>query len=162
METIQLIRTLFGSMDSEYIQENDDKIIDLLEQAANTIEELSAQNKQLRTDLIMQTALAQNGQRVIDDNKILSRKFEALLKDFKEFMLDSDDVCKYCKHNQPCHGKECECYIQGTEAWDHKGCKYDWQWSCQDFRFGECPKLENTPCNGCIQHNMQNFEWRGV
>ena len=59
MEIIQLIRTLFGSMDSEYIQQNDDKIIDLLEWAANTLEKLLEENKQLRNDLIMQTALAE-------------------------------------------------------------------------------------------------------
>ena len=35
------------------------------------------------------------------DNRI----FEALLNDFKEFMLNRDDVCKYCKHHQPCQGK---------------------------------------------------------
>jgi hypothetical protein len=58
MEIIQLIRTLFGSMDSEYIQENDDKIIDLLKQAAETLEKIYADNKQLRTDLILQMALA--------------------------------------------------------------------------------------------------------
>ena len=89
-------------------------------------------------------------------------KFEALLKDFKEFILNPDDACKYCKHNQPCHGKECECYIEGRGAEDENGYKYDWQWSCEDFNFGECPKLENTPCNGCIKHNMQGFEWRGM
>ena len=161
MEIIQLISTLFGSMDSEYIQENDDKIIDLLKQAANTLEKLSGENKQLRNDLIMQTALAQNGQRVVEDNKILSREFETLLNDFKEFMLDSDGACKYCKHNQPCHGKECNLYIEGRGARDHRGYKHDWEWSCMDFNFGQCPKFEYTPCNGCGK-NMQNFEWRGV
>jgi hypothetical protein len=90
------------------------------------------------------------------------RNFEALLKDFKEFMLHPNDVCRYCKHNQPCRGKECALYIEGRDAWDHKGCKHDWEWSCIDFRFGECPMLENTPCNGCIKNNMQGFEWRGV
>ena len=92
------------------------------------------------------------------DNKI----FEALLKDFKEFILNKDDACKYCKHNRPCHGKECECYVEGVGAWDKKGYISDWQWSCQDFRFGTCSKLENTPCNGCINNNMRGFEWRGV
>ena len=88
--------------------------------------------------------------------------FEALLKDFKEFILHHDDACKYCKHNQPCHGKECEHYVEGRDAWDHNGCKHDWQWSCMDFNFGECTKLENTPCNGCIKNYMSGFEWRGI
>lgn len=162
MEIIQLIRTLFGSMDSAYIQENDDKIIDLLKQAAETLEKLSAENKQLRTDLIMQMAFAQNRQSAIEDNKTLSRRFDALLKDFKEFILNPDDACKYCKHNQPCHGKECALYIEGREAWDHNGCKHDWEWSCMDFNYGECPMLENTPCNGCIKNKYSGFEYKGV
>lgn len=93
---------------------------------------------------------------------LLTEKFDALLKDFKEFILNTDDVCNYCKHNQPCHGKECEQYVEGKGAWDQKGYISDWQWSCEDFNFGTCPKLEDTPCNGCIKNNMQGFEWRGM
>ena len=88
--------------------------------------------------------------------------FEALLKDFKELILNSGDACEYCKYNQPCKGKDCEFYIKGTAAWDHNNREHDWQWSCEDFRFGECPKLENTPCNGCVKNNMCGFEWRGI
>ena len=40
METTKLIRNLFGSMDSKYIQQNADKIIDLLEHAAIKLDEL--------------------------------------------------------------------------------------------------------------------------
>lgn len=134
----------------------------MLTEVADKLEQLSAENKQLRNDLIMQTALAQNGQSAMETNKQLARKIEALLEDFKEFILDSDDVCKYCKHNQPCLGKKRKLYIEGKEAWDHKGCKHDWEWSCKDFRFGECPKLEHTPCNGCFENDMRGFEWRGV
>lgn len=162
METIRLIRTLFGSMDSEYIQQNDNKIIDLLEQAANALEKLSTENKQFRNDLIMQTALVQNMQNSIEDNKEFTKKFEALLKDFKEFILNPDDVCKYCKYNQPCQGKECELYVEGKGARDHKGYKHDWEWSCKDFNYGECPMLENTPCNRCIKNKYSGFEYKGV
>ena len=42
METTKLIRNLFESMDSEYIQQNDDKIIDLLKQAAIKLDELQS------------------------------------------------------------------------------------------------------------------------
>ena len=69
METNQLINMLFNSMDSEYIQENDDKIIDLLKLAAHSIKRLSDDNKKLRNDLIMQTALVQNHKGVIETNK---------------------------------------------------------------------------------------------
>ena len=134
----------------------------LIEEAANAPEELSEENKRLRIDLIMQMALAQNGQNTIESNKQLTKKFEALLRDFKEFILNTDNPCKYCKHNQPCLRKECGSYIKGKEAWDHKGCKSDWEWDCMDFTFGECPKLENTPCNGCIKNNRQGFEWKGA
>jgi hypothetical protein len=134
----------------------------MLTEVADRLTQLSAENKQLRNDLIMQTALAQNGQSAIETNRQLKQKYKELLNDFKELILNPDDVCVYCKYNQPCYGKECEFYIEGNEAWDHKGCKHDWEWSCKDFNFGECPKLENTLCNGCLKNNMNNFEWRGV
>jgi hypothetical protein len=134
----------------------------ILTEAADRLEYLTEENKQLRNDLTMQTALAQNGQSAMETNKQLTRKFEALLEDFKEFILNPDDTCTYCENNQPCLGKECEFYIEGNEAWDHKGCKHDWEWSCKDFNFGECPMLENTPCNRCFENDMSSFEWRGV
>ena len=40
MTTTEIIRMLFGSMDSEYIQQNDDKIIKLLGVAAEKLQEL--------------------------------------------------------------------------------------------------------------------------
>ena len=90
----------------------------------------------------------------------LNKKYEALLKDFKEFILNPDDACKYCKHNQPCEGEKCKFYTKGIGLEDLKGYKYDWQWTCEDFRFGECPKLEGTPCNGCIENGYSRFEYK--
>ena len=136
METVQLISMLLDSMDSQYIQENIDKTIDLLKCAAETIEYL------------------------VDENRQFTEKFSALSKDFYEIIIKSEDVCKYCKHHQPCEGKNCKDYIEGKDAWDDKHCYHDWVWSCQDFNYGECPKLENTPCNGCNFEN--NFEWKGI
>ena len=136
METIQLINMLFNSMDSQYIQENIDKIIDLLGCAAETIEYL------------------------VDENRQFTERFSALSKDFNEVIIKSEDICKYCKHHQSCEGKNCKDYIEGKGAWDDKNCYYDWVWSCEDFNYGECPKLENTPCNGCNFEN--NFEWKGI
>jgi hypothetical protein len=92
----------------------------------------------------------------------IEQKFEALLRDFKEFILNPDDACEYCKYNQPCRGKECELYVEGMGAWDKRGYIDDWQWSCEDFTYGTCPKLEDTPCNGCIKNNRRGFEWKGV
>ena len=160
METVQLISMLFDSMNSEYIQENIDKIINLLGCAAKTLEKFVDENKQLHNDLIMQQALAQNGQSAIETNEHLIKRISALLKDFKELSIKSEDACKYCEHYQPCDGKNCKGYIEGKGAWDYKHCYYDWVWSCEDFNYGECPKLENTPCNGCNVEN--NWEWRGI
>ena len=108
----------------------------------------------------MQRALAQNGQSAIETNKQLAKRISVLLKEIRELAIKSEDVCKYCKHYQPCDGKKCKDYIEGKGAWDDKHYYYDWVWSCQDFNYGECPKLENTPCNGCNFEN--NFEWKGI
>ena len=66
MDVNEVVRMLYGSMDSAYIQENDDKIIALLGRAADALEKLADENKQLRNDLVMQTALAYSRQNTID------------------------------------------------------------------------------------------------
>ena len=83
METVQLISMLLDSMDSQYIQENIDKIIDLLGCAAKTLEKFVDENKQLHNDLIMQRALAQNGQSAIETNKQLANRISVLLKEIR-------------------------------------------------------------------------------
>ena len=73
---------------------------------------------------------------------------------------DSDDICKYCKHIIECKGQNCDGYCSG--AGDIDGNYPDWKWSCEDFNFGTCVKMENTPCNGCFENDCGGFEWRGV
>lgn len=124
-----------------------------------TLKRLSEENIQLRNDLIMQTALAQNGQSAIETNKQLVKQFNAAVEDLKKALWD-DEICPYCKHNYHCGGIECDEYIEGVGMTDEKGNYYDWKWSCEDFNWGTCVKLENTPCNGCDFKN--HFEWRGA
>ena len=87
---------------------------------------------------------------------------QKLEKDFMELIMESPEICSYCKNNIECKGEECEKYCEG------KGCQGqelqlfpDWKWTCEDFDFGTCPLLENTPCNGCFDNNFKGFEWRG-
>ena len=72
---------------------------------------------------------------------------------------DSDDICKYCKHIIECKGQNCDGYCSG--AGDIDGNCPDWKWTCEDFNFGTCVKMENTPCNGCFENDCGGFEWRG-
>lgn len=131
-------------------------------EAADTIEELSAENKQLRTDLTLQTALAQNGKSAIETNQQLTKKLQAAMRDIKELASRLGDICDYCKHYRPCEEKECKDYIEGIGAEDEKGNYVDWKWTCRDFNYGECPRLENTVCNGCFENDDSGFEWREI
>lgn len=133
-----------------------------IEQAANMLEKLSEENKQLRNDLIMQTALAQNGQNAIENNKQLRIKEKFLLEDIRKLAVTSNYPCEYCKNYIACKHENCEQYIKGRGIEDLKGYTHDWQWSCEDFTYGECPMLENTPCNGCIKGDYKGFEYKGV
>jgi hypothetical protein len=61
------------------------------------------------------------------------------------------DMCSICKNYIECKKERCDCYISGTGARDHTGNDYpDFKWSCMDFNFGECTKLEDTPCHDCV------------
>lgn len=95
------------------------------------------------------------------EDKLQSEK-NAAIKDINELVLNSEDICEYCKNYIPCNGKDCEHYIDGVGMKDESGNQYDLEWSCMDFNYGECSKLENTPCNGCMDCNFGHFKWRGL
>ena len=97
----------------------------------------------------------------IDTLDFYSERCHRLESDFMEVVMKSENVCKYCKHNFECKGKECDKYIEGKGCWDANKCYHEWDWSCQDFNFGTCDMLENTPCNGCFDNDCKGFEWRG-
>ena len=84
---------------------------------------------------------------------------DAAIEDLKKALWD-DEICPYCKHNYHCGDIKCDEYIEGVGMTDAKGNYYDMKWSCRDFDWGTCSKLENTPCNGC--NLVNHFEWRGV
>ena len=110
-------------------------------------------------------ALSENGKSAIDTNqrlvayiKELQLKLENANKDIN-LAISTDDYCLLCKHYIKCNGEECDCYEEGVGCTDENGNYFDLKWTCKDFNWGECPKMENTPCNGCDFVN--NFEWRG-
>jgi hypothetical protein len=72
---------------------------------------------------------------------------------------DSDDICAYCKNRVECEGQQCEKYSSGVG--DVDGNYPDWKWTCEDFDYGTCRMMENTPCNGCLENDCSGFEWRG-
>lgn len=70
----------------------------------------------------------------------------------------SDDPCELCEHHQECKGKDCPDFISGTEGiLDGKPVKL--HWTCEDFTYGECTKLEHTPCFDCWKYDFQNFKF---
>ena len=129
--------------------------------AMMTLEKLSDENKQLRNDLIMQTALAQNGQSAIETNTRLKKQLKAAIEDIKK-AVDGEIICEFCKYDYKCLGDECDQYIDGVGGTDESGNYCDWEWTCMDFEYGACPKLEDTPCHGCFDNEMCGFEWRGI
>ena len=92
-------------------------------------------------------------------------EIEKLRKELEETKIErnmlaqkSDDPCSLCANHVKCDGKSCECYECGVG--DADGKYPNFRWSCEDFNFGTCRKLENTPCNGCIENNHAGFVWR--
>lgn len=136
-------------------------------QAADALEKLLAENKQLRNELTMQTALAQNGQSAIETNRQFLRQItnlkaerDAAIEDIKS-AINGELICDFCMYDHKCQGENCDKYADGVGCTDENGKYYDWEWTCMDFNFGTCAKLEDTPCNGCFENGMSGFEWRG-
>lgn len=148
-----------GSHGCTYVWEDPEPYF--IEEAANMLEKLIAENKQLRNDLIMQTALAQNGQSAIETNRQLKKQLNAAVEDIKK-AIDGELICDFCKYNHECQGEKCDKYTEGVGCTDESDNYYDWKWTCMDFNFGTCGKLEDTPCNGCFDNNMSGFKWRGA
>lgn len=88
------------------------------------------------------------------------KRAEAAVQDLRSVIRYADKGCELCAHYIPCTGKDCPQYISGTGATGQDGKQYpDFKWTCDDFEYGQCPAMENTPCNGCDFKN--HWQWRG-
>lgn len=119
----------------------------LLLEAANKIEWLQSLVDDITND------------HFVDTLDFYVERCQKLEEDFAELVMESENICSYCKNNIECKGKECEKYCEGVGDVDGKF--PDWKWTCRDFDFGTCPLLESTPCNECFANNAEGFEWRG-
>lgn len=93
------------------------------------------------------------------ETKELEEQLEAAIRDIQRALWDGGSPCDFCKHKHHCEGEKCSDYIEGKGCYDEDSRYYDWKWSCEDFDWGTCTKLENTPCNGCDLIN--HWEWKG-
>lgn len=94
------------------------------------------------------------------DSDTLKRRAEAAERDLHSVINGVDDGCLLCAHYHPCAGKDCPQYISGVGMIGQDGKRYPTlKWSCDDFEYGTCPAMENTPCNGCDFEN--HWQWRG-
>jgi hypothetical protein len=125
--------------------------------------------REAANEIVRLQALADNGQSALDTNKRLIKhiaqlqsELDVAFKTIRELALHSEDTCQYCKYDTPCKGDKCECFIEGVGMTDEQDKYYNIKWTCMDFNYGECPMLENTPCNECVQNDFGHFEWKGV
>ena len=84
--------------------------------------------------------------------------YKRALNVIEELLKEQEDTCDFCK-NDPgsCKGRDCEHFIMGDVV-ECNGRIMDWSWTCMDCNWGECPKLEITPCYGCVENNNRGFE----
>ena len=75
---------------------------------------------------------------------------------------DYDDICAVCKNRIECKGENCECFEQGKGMSWGKVEYPDMKWTCEDFNYGTCKKMENTPCQGCFDSEYSGFDWVGL
>ena len=94
----------------------------------------------------------------VDTLDFYSERCQNLENDFMELVMQSDDICKFCENKIECKKKECEKYCEGIG--DADGKFPDWKWTCEDFDFGTCPMMIDTPCYECFDNNYSGFKWR--
>jgi len=91
---------------------------------------------------------------------IMTREQKAIAVMTEVLKKYADDICEeYCKNHIPCLGEKCEHYVSGVG--DSEGKYPDLKWECQDFDYGTCAKLHDTPCNGCFDNGYKGFIWKG-
>ena len=89
------------------------------------------------------------------------RERDAAVEDLRSVIKDTDKGCILCAHYHDCKGESCPHFVSGVGAVAQDGTQYpDFKWTCEDFKYGTCAAMENTPCNGCDFQN--NWQWRGV
>ena len=95
---------------------------------------------------------------IYEDYFSLKKEIERVKKERDKLARKTEDPCTLCRHYTPCSGRSCPSFCEGVG--DAEGKYPDWHWSCEDFQYGSCPVLENTPCFECIQNGYKGFEWR--
>lgn len=68
-----------------------------------------------------------------------------------------DDICLKCVNYHKCEKEKCKSFVSGRGG-EIDGKYYDFKWTCEDFNYGECAVLENTPCHGCFDNDFSGFE----
>lgn len=101
------------------------------------------------------------------DNKEELKKFtKQLFSDFKEILFNQqeNDPCDFCLYQIKDCSEKCKYYQQGVGVTDEKGKYLDWKWTCQDWVFGTCERLENTPCHNCWtkDYNFVNWKYKNI
>lgn len=95
----------------------------------------------------------------VDALDFYSERCRKLEEKFTELAMQSENICKYCENKIECKGKKCEKYCEGKGGYGQNGQYFaDWKWTCEDFDFGTCPLLENTPCNECFENGSKGFK----
>ena len=98
-----------------------------------------------------------------DDYLALKAEKERLTAAYIGLLKRSDDdICAVCKNRIECKGEDCEHYEKGN-GMSFNGKEYpEMKWTCEDFNYGTCKKMENTPCQGCFDSNFSGFDWVGL
>lgn len=89
-----------------------------------------------------------------------------LFSDFKNILFNQKEAnpCDFCKFQVTDCSKNCKNYQEGVGVVDENGNFFEWKWTCFDWEFGTCDRLENTPCHNCWakNYNFVNWEYKNI
>lgn len=122
------------------------------------------ESRQDYSQIISLSALDMVSEQLQSENERLKAERDKLTEYIiKLIKKHDDDVCYKCKNYIKCKGKECDYFMEGIGATGSDGEEHaDFIWTCEDFNYGTCRKLTDTPCNGCFDNDYKGFDWVGL
>lgn len=84
------------------------------------------------------------------------------MPDYKALYIEAlkkwdDNICEKCQNNPGVCPENCPHSFEGVYEIPCEGEFLKMNITCEDLAWGDCARLRNTPCHGCLDNNFSGF-----